>query len=203
MQSFRFRLQAGAALLSGWLAFSPVAGAQAPGGLKIQVVEGEGAVNNVDTGSGRDPVVEVRDQNDKPVPGAKVTFSLPERGPGGSFFGAARNVTVPANEQGRAATTGFRPNLQEGRFQIQVSAAADSQTATAVINQTNTRPGSMAGPLADTTHRWSNKKSLLVVAIIGATIGVIAATRGNGQPAATTTSGTSVTPGVVTVGTPR
>ncbi len=201
--NFRFRLQAGAVLLSGVLALSPVAGAQTAGGLKIQVVEGEGAVNNVQTGSGRDPVVEVRDQNDKPVPGAKVTFSLPERGPGGSFFGAARNVTVPTNEQGRAATSGFRPNLQEGSFLIQVSAAAANQTSTAVINQTNTRPGSMARSPADNTRHWSNTKTLAVVAIIGATIGVIAATRGSGQPAAATTTGTSVTPGVVTVGTPR
>jgi hypothetical protein len=203
MRYFRVRLQAGAVLLSGLLAFSPVAGAQTPGGLKIQVVEGEGAVNNVQTGSARDPVVEVRDQNDKPVPGAKVTFSLPERGPGGSFFGAARVVTVPTNEQGRAATSGFRPNLQEGTFLIQVAASAANQNSTAVINQTNTRPGAMTRSPGDNTRHWSNTKTLAVVAIIGATIGVIAATRGSGQPAAATTTGTSVTPGVVTVGTPR
>ena len=53
------------------------------------------------------------------------------------------------------------------------------------------------------TRHWSNTKTLLVVAIIGATIGAIAATRGSGQPAAATATGTSVTPGVVTVGTPR
>ena len=58
-----------------------------PGGLKIVVVQGEGAKNNLRTRSATQPVVEVRDDSDKPVAGAEVVFQLPPAGPGGVFNG--------------------------------------------------------------------------------------------------------------------
>ena len=50
------------------------------GGLKIVVVQGEGAENNLRTRNATQPVVEVRDDGDKPVPGAEVVFQLPPAG---------------------------------------------------------------------------------------------------------------------------
>ena len=94
-------VRAAATILSCLLIFNGMLSAQARSGLRIQVIDGEGAINNIQLGSGREPVVEVRDESDKPVPGAKVTFSLPERGPGGTFFGASRNLTITTNEQDR------------------------------------------------------------------------------------------------------
>src|SRR5713226_6643767 len=95
-----------AVISSGLLPFNATVSAQGRPGLKIRVVDGEGAINNIQLGSGREPVIEVRDENDKPVAGAKVTFSLPERGPGGTSFGASRNRSRTTNEQGRAAGNG-------------------------------------------------------------------------------------------------
>src|SRR5207244_898558 len=100
-----------ALLLLCVMACEGIVDAQARSGLKIVIVEGEGAINNIQTGSARNPVVEVRDENDRPVAGARLNFSLPDRGPGGTFFGAGTNLTAITNEQGRASTTGFRPNL--------------------------------------------------------------------------------------------
>src|SRR6266850_1548103 len=108
--------------------------------LKIVVVEGEGAINNIQRRSARDPVVEVRDENDAPVSGARLTFSLPERGPGGSFFGSGNNLSVITNQQGRGVGTGFRPNLTAGRFQIHVTAVQGDRIGAVNITQSNVLP---------------------------------------------------------------
>jgi len=195
--------QAVALVLAGVLAVEAPLAAQARPGLKIAVVDGEGAINNIQMGTGKEPVVEVRDESDKPVPGAKVTFTLPDRGPGGTFFGASRTVTVPANEQGRAAGTGFRPNLQEGRFQIQVSVAAGDKTATTVISQSNALP---TGGMNRTAGGKKSSKGKIIAALVvaAAVIGIAVAAQGDEDTAAATTvTGTSITPGVISVGTPR
>lgn len=187
------------------LLFNATLSGQARPGLKIMVIDGEGAINNIQLGTGREPVIEVRDENDKPVAGAKVTFSLPERGPGGTFFGASRNLSITTNEQGRATGNGFRPNMQEGRFQIQVLASQGDKTATAMVNQTNALPSGGVNRVVKSNRRFGTGKIVAVLAA-GAIVGAIAATRGGGEsPTATTTTtpGTTITPGTVVVGTPR
>lgn len=47
-----------------------------PGGLKIVVIEGEGAVNIIQQKTAVSPLVEVRDRNNNPVSGAVVTFTI-------------------------------------------------------------------------------------------------------------------------------
>src|SRR5712664_1796400 len=107
--------------------------AQQAGGLKIVVVQGEGAKNNVRTRSATQPVVEVRDDSDKPVAGAEVVFQLPPAGPGGVFNGWMRNQTARTGPDGRAQTSGFTPNDEEGRFNIKATATSGTKTASAVI----------------------------------------------------------------------
>src|SRR6185503_21069676 len=97
--------------LTGILGMPPL-GAQQPlvpqgGALKIVVIEGEGAKNNIRQRLAAQPVVEVRDEADKPVPGAEVVFQLPAAGAGGVFNGWMRTQTVKTNAQGQAAATGF------------------------------------------------------------------------------------------------
>lgn len=187
--------------LSCLLVFTGSLGAQARTGLKVLVIDGEGAINNIQLGTGREPVVEVRDDNDKPVPGAKVTFSLPEKGPGGTFFGASRNLTITTNEQGRASGTGFRPNMYEGRFQIQVAAAHGDRTATATITQSNVLPTGGVNRAAG-KKRFGAGKIIAVVAV-AAIVGIIAGTRGDDEAPRAPVPGTTITPGTVSVGTPR
>ena len=189
-----------ALVLCGLLVSSGTLSAQARTGLKILVIDGEGAINNIQLGSGREPVVEVRDDSDRPVAGAKVTFSCPERGPGGTFFGASRNLTITTNEQGRATATGFRPNLQEGRFQIQVAAAQGDKTATTVITQSNALPTGGVNKVVKTKKKFGTGYIIALVAA-GAIAGIVAGTRGGEET--TTNPGTSITAGTVTVGTPR
>lgn len=169
------------------------------GNLKIVALEGEGAKNNVRAKSATAPVVEVRDETDKPVAGAEVVFQLPATGPGGVFHGWMRTQTVRSDAQGKAAVTGYVPNDEEGRFNIKVTATSGAKTGAAVIAQSNVRgSGSSAG---SAKRGWW--KPVAVIAGAAAIGGIVAATRnGNGSAAATTTPVT-ITPGAVTVSGPR
>jgi hypothetical protein len=183
--------------------------AQARPVLKIVVVEGEGAINNIQLGITRQPpVVQVSDENDKPVAGANVTFLLPERGPGGTFFGTWRNVVVTTDQQGRATGAGFRPNSTEGDFQIQVTAVEGDRTGTANITQSNVTGSNVQQ--TESANRGPNRfrqlgrrKILIGVLAAGAIIAAVVATRGGNDESTSSTPGTTITPGTVSVGTPR
>src|SRR5581483_7102895 len=94
--------RAGLALLLSFLiaapGFSqnPQAAEPAPQGqrLNVVIVEGEGAINNIRQRTAREPIVEVQDENHKPVAGAVVVFALTNQGAGGSFAGGAHTLTV-------------------------------------------------------------------------------------------------------------
>lgn len=171
-------------------------------GLKIVVLQGEGATNQIQSRLATAPVVEVRDAADKPVAGAEVVFQLPLSGPSGFFNGWLKNQTVRTGSDGRAAATGYTPNDVEGRLEIKVTATRGSDTASAVITQTNVpgRPG--PGPRASSSRSGMWK----VLAIIGgaAIAGGIAAAARNGDTATPATPKVvTVTAGAVTVGGPR
>jgi hypothetical protein len=179
----------------------PASGLQPPGGLKIVIVQGEGAQNSIHSRAASPLVVEVRDEGDKPVEQAEVTFMLPSYGPGGVFNGWMRNQLARTNAEGRAQSQGFTPNEQEGRFNIRVSATSGSKTTNALIAQSNVASGGGA------QARQSRKKVWTVVAVVGAAAlvgGIVAATRGGGSSSSATVAiPISITPGPVTVGGPR
>ena len=170
--------------------------------LKIIVLQGEGAKNNVRAKTAIAPAVEVRDENEKPVPGAEVVFQLPATGPSGIFHGWMRTQTVKTNAQGQATVTGYMPNEEEGRFNIKVTANTRTQSGSAVIAQTNVR----LGGVGSTTR--AKRSSWWAVAAVGAAIalggGIYAATRGDKtESAVTPTIPVTITPGSITVGGPR
>jgi hypothetical protein len=105
--------------------------------LQIVVVSGEGFTNNMKKRVAQEPIVEIRDRNDRPVPGAAVSFLLPTSGPGGTFANGQGMLTVFTGPNGRAIATGFTPNNVAGRFNINVTAMMQGQTATAAISQMN------------------------------------------------------------------
>src|SRR5690242_8117177 len=98
--------------------------------LRIVVIEGEGAVNIIQQKTAVRPLVEVRDRNNVPVPGATVTFAL--NGQPAAFANGATTMTVTTNAQGQAAATGFNA-IRPGAVQIQVQAAHQGQSAAAMI----------------------------------------------------------------------
>lgn len=180
----------------------PTSALQPPGGLKIVVVQGEGAQNNIRSKSAAPLIVEVRDDGDKPVEQAEVTFMLPSYGPSGVFDGWMRNQLAHTNAQGRAQSLGYAPNGEEGRFNIRVSATSGTRTTSAVIAQSNVVNGG-----ADTRLTSSRKKMWTAIAIVGAAGligGIVAATRGgSSSESAAAAVPIAITPGPVTVGGPR
>jgi len=133
-----------------WLALCSIADAsyQSPA-LRIVVIEGEDAVNIIQQKTATAPVVEVRDRNDLPVAGAIVTFTVDGGGPA-AFGGVGQSVTVTTNAAGRATTASLTP-LTRGTVQIQVTAAFEGQTASAVISQTNVMTAAEASSASRTT----------------------------------------------------
>src|SRR6185312_5765499 len=74
---------------------------QTPSSLQIVIVEGEGAINNVKQRVNREEIVQVEDENHKPIAGAAVVFFLPNQGPGGVFPNGSQTLTTITDNQGR------------------------------------------------------------------------------------------------------
>jgi hypothetical protein len=170
-----------------------LAGAQSQ--LKIVILEGDRAVNDIRKRTAREPVVEIRDANERPVTGAAVTFLLPESGPSGILPNGSRIVSTVSDEKGQAAAIGLRPNNVAGEFQIRVTASHQGQTASATLTQTN---------VGTPASRIPGKLIAILALGGGAATGVLIATgggapsRGDGQPARPV-----ITPGTPEVGRPR
>jgi hypothetical protein len=169
-------------------------------GLKLTAVQGEGAANNIRAKTSTPPVVEVRDDQGKPVAGAEVVFQLPAAGPGGVFNGWMRNQTARTNEQGQARAEGFTPNDEEGRFNIKVIATSGTKTASLVIGQSNVR-----GP-AGAKAKGSSKKTVLIILGLAAAGGIaagIAAGGGDDSNPVAVAVPITISAGVISVGGPR
>ena len=169
-----------------------------PPKLGIVIVEGEGAINNIKERTIREPVVQVEDENHKPIAGAAVVFFLPNQGPGGAFFDGTKSLTVTTDAQGRAALRGIRFNSLSGQMQIRVTASSGGQTATATITQTN-----VAGAAASSGLSTTAKVLIIVGIAAGVTAGAILATRGSSSSSsAASTPPITITAGTPTVGAP-
>src|SRR3954470_15818293 len=83
-----------------------LAAQQAPE-LQILVIGGEGSINNVKQRTAREPIVEVRDRNNRPVAGALVLFEAPRDGASGTFLGGSSSLRATTDAQGRAVGQGF------------------------------------------------------------------------------------------------
>ncbi len=172
--------------------------------LKIVVVEGQGAINNIRERSAHAPVVRIEDENGRPVAGAHVTFTLPELGAGGAFSNGQTFLSTVTDKNGRATGFGLRPNNVAGRFLIQVGASSEGATAHTTIAQTNAAPAA--------AKKGSTKFIVIAGLAVGAVAGAVFAAKGGGGGSGSTTGnsggvggpgGTTVTPGSPVFGPPR
>lgn len=192
-------------LLAGLLVLPPAPGfATQETGLKLNlvVVEGEGAINNIRQRTAREPIVQVEDENHKPIAGAAVVFTLPSQGAGATFAGGAHTLTVMTDAQGRAVARGLQPNRVQGQFQIHVNASYNGQTANTNISQSN-----VVGAAAGAAAAGISAKLIILLAVAGAAAagGIIYATHsgGNGNNGTMAPSAVTISPGTGTVGPPR
>jgi hypothetical protein len=151
---------------------------QAPGASKLNlvIVEGEGAINNVRQRTAREPIIQVEDENHRPIAGASVLFLLPDSGPSGVFANGSRSLQVMTDSKGRAIAKGLRLNNVSGKFQIKVDASYQGSTATTSINQANMvlTAGASSG-----IGVGGKVAMILAGAGIATAVGVVLATSGN------------------------
>ncbi len=198
-----------ALLLSGTL-FMQGSLAQDMSVLRINVVEGDNAVHNLKRKAVSPTVVEVRDAGNRPVPDARVRFTLPAIGPGGRFAEGERVYTTHSNSEGRATMASFAPNGYEGSFTVVVEVNSAGREANAALKQTNGMY--LATPAANSFQgapamRSSNSRKVLLILGIGAAAAVagILATQGGGRggSAAVTTPPATIGIGGIGVGGPQ
>jgi hypothetical protein len=167
--------------------------------LKIVILEGEDVSNNVKERTAREPIVQVEDENHKPVAGAAVFFSIDSQGgrAGASFLHGAKTFTGTTDADGKVTAHGFHPNTHTGQFHINVAATKGQLTTHTTIVQTNVA----AAAAAATTAGITGFVATHVVLVSLVTAGVIAASVTAGV-VASQNSTTSITAGTGTVGAP-
>jgi len=162
--------------------------------LVITILEGEGALNDIRQRTAREPIVEVDDENHKPIAGALVLFSLPTSGPGGVFADGTQSFSTVTDSAGRAVAQGLRPNNISGSYNIHVHVTYNGVTNDATIHQQNVS-GESSAP-THVAHAVSLKTVLIVLAAAAAagTAAAILSTQGGNS--------TTITAGSPTVGPP-
>jgi len=197
------------------LALPPNVGAQQPGEtakpmaplptvqtLKVMVLAGDGEMNDLERKIMAPLVVDVLDQNSRPVEGATVVFRFPLNGPSASFSNGEKARTVRTNADGQAAAMDWMAN-GEGKFQVRVNASRGNELGEAVISMTNVSritedmksKGNKGKPKSVWSSRWV--KIGIAAGIAGAIAGIVLATTGDSTPTV------SASPGSPTIGGPR
>jgi hypothetical protein len=108
------------------------AAAQSPV-LELQVLAGEGARHALGSRAAKFLIIKVTDDLGKPIPGALVSFLLPEEGPGGVFSNGLHTEVVSAAADGTAVAPPVRWNQLPGDFEIRVVAATEQSRAGTVV----------------------------------------------------------------------
>jgi hypothetical protein len=103
--------------------------------VQLKVVEGEGIVYRTGGHAARPLTVLVTDEAGKPVPGASVSFRLPDTGPSGLFATGLRTEVVTTGPDGRASVTGMQWNKAAGPMEIRITAVKDQARAGIISTQ--------------------------------------------------------------------
>ena len=173
---------------------------QLPRRLNLVIVEGEGAINNIKLRTARETIVQVEDENHRPIAGAVVVFLLPTVGPGGTFVTGSKSATIVTDNAGRAVMPRMQLNSAGGRYEIKVHASNQGLEADATIAQS----------IIATAGGISTGAVVGILAAVGAAgaVAAVVATRGKGgsTPTPATPTPPSGTIGIgsgVTIGPPR
>ena len=177
----------------------PAAGAA----LSITILEGDNAIVNTRQRLSREAIIQVEDENRKPVAGAAVTFFAPNSGPSAVFSNGSNNITILTDNQGRAVVRGIKPNQVAGKAEIKITATKEGfRSATSILSQTNA--------VAAAAGLSAGMIGLIVGIGAAAGIGIALGAGGGGSSSGGSSGGgvpparpTVLSPGTPTVGPPR
>ena len=167
--------------------------ASAPKALFIEVLEGEGELNDVRARTAREPIVEVQDENHKPVAGALILFSLRSGSQAQASFSGLPTLSVRTGADGRAVARGYRITSTKGKIEIAVTATVGALVVTTLIHQTNVAHG---GSFQQTlsAHKFAIGESVFLAGFAAAVITISVEAR--------TPASTAITAGQGSVGAP-
>jgi hypothetical protein len=170
--------------------------------LKILVLAGNGEMNDLERRVMAPLVIQVLDQNERPVEGAEVVFRFPLNGPSAAFPGGKNSLTVRTSGTGQAPALNWMANGQVGTFQVHVNASYGNQVGEVTFPMSNVTRIADEKKNAKHESLWSHR--WFKIAVIGggaAVIGIVIllATRGGSKSGSTVT----INPGTSTVGAPQ
>ena len=172
-------------------------------GLKVIPLAGKGEMNDLERKIMAPVVVEVIDQNDRPLEGAEVVFRFPISGPSAVFAGGKSSQTLRTNSQGQAAAVNWMANDQVGRFDVHVAASYGNQVGEVTFSMSNVQR--ITQKQGKEKRGWFSPLWVKVAVIGGGAAlvaGIILATRGGGHSTSSNPTVT-VTPGSPSVGGPQ
>jgi len=172
--------------------------------LRVIALAGNNSQNDLERRIMAPLVVEVLDQNSRPVEGADVVFRFPLNGPGATFRNGQTSRTARTDGKGQAAATGWMANNELGSFQIRVSASYGNETGEATITMTNAPRVIEEGKKSKKGGGWVSSPWFKVAVIGGAAAavaGIVLATTGGSSGSSSHT--VTITPGPPVVGAPH
>lgn len=181
---------------------TPMAPLPAVRSLKVLALAGQNEANDLERKVMAPLVIQVLDQNSRPVEGAEVVFRFPVSGPSAVFTGGQTSQKTTTNSDGQAAAVGWNANSQTGQFGVKVTASKGNEMGDLTVTMSN-----VTNLDAFETAKKNQKKSIwsskwvkigIVAAAAGTVAGIVLANRGGSS----TTSGPTVvgTPGTPTIG---
>jgi hypothetical protein len=174
--------------------------------LRILPLAGNNEANDLQRKAMAPLVVNVLDQDGRPVDGADVVFRFPVIGPSATFANQQPNATFRTDADGQAAATGWMANNQVGSFRVQILATRGTETGeTSIIMSNVARAEDIA--VKPQQHWWSKKwvKVAIIAGAAAAAGGTIWAMQsGNGSGGGNGSPSVIVgVPGSPTIGGPR
>lgn len=140
---------------------------------RISVLDGDGVINNLDSTTAREPVIQVADSYRRPVAGAYVEFDTPGSGAGANFLNESTHFATTTNSEGLAVGSGIKNNGISGVYLIQVHVSFRGQGIGEVqIRQTNISAGATAGRFQQRSISKGSAEALSNVALPNNVVGI-------------------------------
>ena len=165
--------------------------------LKVIPLAGNGEMNDMERHVMAPLVVQVLDQNSRPVEGADVVFRFPVAGPSGTFPNQKNSQTTRTNANGQAAAVGWNATGGVGAFRVQVTASRGNEQGQTSLTMTNVTRITNEGKVKK-KHWWSSKWGKVgIIAGAAAVVAVVILTTRN---SGTSTTTITAVPGFPTIG---
>lgn len=168
--------------------------------LRVIALAGNDEQNDLERGLMAPLVVQVLDQDGRPVEGAEVVFRFPLNGPSATFPNQKNAQAFRTNADGQAAALGWKANSETGTFEVRITATRGNELGETTVRMTNAARV-VAEVRKERKRWWSSRwfKIGVVAAVAGSVTGIVLATR-NGSPASPPIA---IGTGPITIGGPR